>query len=637
MTLKSGDLIRNRYRIMHRLSDTSYRALDMSLRQSCLVKEFSGTTSERVTQLASLQHPRLPRVIDLAREGDQTLLVMDLVDGVSLSERVLQSNEPIPFETFRPWLIQLSETLEYLHQQTPPLAHGDVLIDNILVQPDGSTAFTDFSSYSRNPSEDIKGLGMITGYLATHTMPPVSADRMREILADRTDVMSQTALQMLNGEVKQLDANLRSQLTNTSSVRLVEAEPQPDEANSASESVSTTPLAGQAFGDVPELVDTPENDPSAQPVMPWDQDEEGSDTLLWGERSSEPISEKPSADVPKTTPFADPAPASSSSLNRPTEVLGSSPVSSGFLQEVDAQAPINPPSPNPISSGVETAGGQYESRFDGDEADESEKSGGFNWLWIIVGIMAGVILLCVACLGIGIYFADDLETEPTPAQFSNFTDEEEEPETDFQIPTQEVATEEAVDPDEFDPGLSGEELEPTSTVETTNQESTGGVNLPEPDLGDQEIIRNEAFGYQFVLPDQLVVAEEVDGSITLAAASGNDDIAIFLAVFAITPETTAASLMAELVLSAESEGGTVYGEAIPAQFSGRSDLTGQTVTINLPPAEGETASLLGQMYALENSDASVMIVSTAVPDQFQALTEQLNGLIESLEIFTPEN
>ena len=44
MTLKSGDLIRNRYRIMHPLSDTSYRAMDMSLRQSCLIKEFSGTT-----------------------------------------------------------------------------------------------------------------------------------------------------------------------------------------------------------------------------------------------------------------------------------------------------------------------------------------------------------------------------------------------------------------------------------------------------------------------------------------------------------------------------------------------------------------------------------------------------------------
>ncbi|MFT5195183.1 MAG: hypothetical protein ACI85U_002202, partial [Candidatus Promineifilaceae bacterium] len=179
--------------------------------------------------------------------------------------------------------------------------------------------------------------------------------------------------------------------------------------------------------------------------------------------------------------------------------------------------------------------------------------------------------------------------------------------------------------------------EPTaaSVIQTEASTEQDGVNLPALDDGNGEIIRNEANGYQFVLPDTFTVAAEVDGSITLEAISGLDDKGIFLSVFLLTEETTAEQLMVQLIEFVNAEGGTVYGDPTPAVFG---DLTGSTVIFNRPPApdEGQTFPLLGQMVALQNSEASVMIVATAVPDQFQELTELLDAFLNSLEIFEPK-
>lgn len=632
MTLKSGDLVRNRYRIMHRLSDSSYRAMDISLRQSCLIKEFSGTTSERVTQLANLQHPRLPRVIDLVQEGDQTLLVMDLVEGVSLSEHLLQTSEPIPLEKTRPWLSQLLETFEYLHQQEPPIAHGDVVIDHVIVQPDGTIAFTNFSSYSHNTRHDIKGLGMIIGYLLSHTMPPVSTDEMMATLSPRTDAASQMALQMVNGQVAEINQGLHGQLLNDSSVdlqhsvleetegsgMLLQSSPESSPENSSEDDPtvvpnSTVPLTGR-LGNGPNKDDLSKPQSSlGQPIMPWDQEDkskEGLGTVLWEERVAQAIEKDQEQGRPLET--ADPPPIRPFDTNLPaTEIIASSPVESNSL-EADAY----------------TGKTVLESRFDGDSDDLEENSKGFNWLWIVVAIMAGIILLCLACLGILAFNWEELTAEPTPAQInqleaSNLQDIEstldEEPSAENEIP------------------IVDNVAEPTaaSVIQTEASTEQDGVNLPALDDGNGEIIRNEANGYQFVLPDTFTVAAEVDGSITLEAISGLDDKGIFLSVFLLTEETTAEQLMVQLIEFVNAEGGTVYGDPTPAVFG---DLTGSTVIFNRPPApdEGQTFPLLGQMVALQNSEASVMIVATAVPDQFQELTELLDAFLNSLEIFEPK-
>lgn len=615
MTFKSGDLIRNRYRIIHPLSDSSYRAMDMSLRQSCLIKEFSGTTSERVTQLASLQHPNLPRVIDLVREGDQTLLVMDLVDGISLSERMLQSDEPIPADEYEPWLIELTQTLEYLHQQEPPVSHGDVLIDHVVLRPDGSIALVHYSSYSRQPADDIKGLGMMVGYLVSHTLPTISADQMVITLTGRKDRTSQTALAMLTGQVERIDNVLRGRLTKRSPIEAQQSERANEgDASLEEDAPSTVPLANRLGGDQEENGPVP-----SQPVMPWDKEEDGPSTVEWGARvsdsmgaadfdPSEPVSQNLS-----TVPFEDSLPA--------TEVLDSSVPTSDLLREVAPQtgpppaAGLIPKIEQLKEEEKESLSPEYESRFDGDQEAGEEGSGGFNWLWIIVAIMAGVILLCLACLAIGIYFAED------EGQLQTLDESNSSPALTADEAT---ATSAASLTDDFEEGLTQNEPEPTSTIINQNER----VNK----LAAGVTYRNDEYGYQFELPARFEILEEVDGSITLEAISGADDKGIFLAVFPLTTDSTAETLMGQLIESAEAEGGTVYGDPTAANYN---DLSGLSVAMNVPSGDDGIGPLLGQMITLENREASVLVVATSAPDQFEELTSQLNQMLDSLEIFEP--
>ena len=548
------------------------------------------------------------------------MLVMDLVDGVTLSERLLQAGEPIPAAEYEPWLIELTKTLEYLHQQEPPVAHGDVLIDHVVLQPDGSTAFTNYSSYSRQPIDDIKGLGMIIGYLISHRLPTISADQMIDQLSGRSDSISRTALAMLNGEVEKIDDMLRLQLAGQEKADANEPEqisskdlPNEDDAP------STVPLASR-LGD-----DQEENGPvSSQPVMPWDKEEEnGPSTIEWGERASDSIEAaglEPSAldtaseNLPKTEPFEDRLPA--------TEVLDSSAAQSGILKVVKAQTEPPPTGGQPLSADQikgeekERFDPVYESRFDGG-ADEEGGSDGFNWLWIIVAIMAGVILLCLACLAIGIYYAED--EEPTPAQLLNLNDANDDQ-------TEPVATRS----EDFNEGLTENEPEPTSTIAPQAE----NVNAPIDDLGGGEFHQNDEFGYRFELPARFEILDESDGSITIEAISGSDDKGIFLAVFPLSADSAPDVLMEQLIGSAEAEGGTIYGDPTSVTFN---DLSGLSVTMNVPSGDEAIGPLLGQMITLENAEASALIVATSVPDQFEELTSQLNRMLDSLEIFEPRS
>lgn len=380
MTLQSGELIQNRYRIMHQLGDSAYRALDMSLRQPCVIKEFSGTTSERVTQLAHVQHPNLPRVIDLVRQGEQSLLVMDFISGTSLSEHLFQAENGVPADSAQTWLEQLVDTLAYLHQHEPAITHGDVSVDHIVLRPDGSVALTNFSSYSRKPTDDLVNLGHVLGHLATGALPPASKAHMIGLLDGRSDPLAQRALAMLNGTITQIQdalAPLTPRLPDKSEAATMGLETYA----TADDNVSTVPLENRVQRQTDTNTDSP-------PIMPWDKpnQDNGAQTEVWGAR---PDSAEPKV---KTAP-----PESALKDIQKTELLPSQTVPLGTAG-----------TPSPPSTAH--------------NKQKDEDGSGFNWLWIVVGIMAGVIILSITCIGLMVWFWDDL-VEPPPS--SSFYDQDE--------------------------------------------------------------------------------------------------------------------------------------------------------------------------------------------------------------------
>jgi hypothetical protein len=95
--------------------------------------------------LSSLSHPALPQYFDYFEESGCLYLVMECIEGQSLSTYVRQGNR-LSLAELRRLLDTLSEVLEYLHSRVPPVIHRDIKPGNIIRRPDGSFCLVDFGS-----------------------------------------------------------------------------------------------------------------------------------------------------------------------------------------------------------------------------------------------------------------------------------------------------------------------------------------------------------------------------------------------------------------------------------------------------------------------------------------------------------
>ncbi len=149
MSLTTGQILANRYRIVKRLAQggfgTIYRAWDLSLKKNCAIKENFETSPQAHRQfereasfLANLHHPNLPRVTDyFTIAGQGQYLVMDFIEGDDL-QQMLDAKGPLPEVQVLNWITQICDALEYLHNQTPPIIHRDIKPANIKIKPPGT-------------------------------------------------------------------------------------------------------------------------------------------------------------------------------------------------------------------------------------------------------------------------------------------------------------------------------------------------------------------------------------------------------------------------------------------------------------------------------------------------------------------
>src|SRR5688572_28309531 len=90
--------------------------------------------------LASLNHPNIAHVYGLEHAGDVQALVMELVEGPTLADRIAQG--PIPADEALPIAKQVAEALEAAHEQG--IIHRDLKPANIKLRPDGTVKVLDF-------------------------------------------------------------------------------------------------------------------------------------------------------------------------------------------------------------------------------------------------------------------------------------------------------------------------------------------------------------------------------------------------------------------------------------------------------------------------------------------------------------
>ena len=90
--------------------------------------------------LAALDHPNIASLRTAFRSGNQLVMVMELVEGVGLDERVRQG--PIPIAEALDYFCQALGALDYAHSRG--VIHRDIKPANLMVTPQGVLKLMDF-------------------------------------------------------------------------------------------------------------------------------------------------------------------------------------------------------------------------------------------------------------------------------------------------------------------------------------------------------------------------------------------------------------------------------------------------------------------------------------------------------------
>ena len=148
--------------------------------------------------LASLNHPNIGHIYGLEEAAGQKALVLELVEGPTLADRIAQG--PIPVDEALPIAKQIAEALEAAHEQG--VIHRDLKPANIKVRDDGMVKVLDFGlakafepeagsvSASMSPTISLTAaatqMGMVIGtaaYMAPEQARGKVVDRRADIFA----------------------------------------------------------------------------------------------------------------------------------------------------------------------------------------------------------------------------------------------------------------------------------------------------------------------------------------------------------------------------------------------------------------------------------------------------------------------
>ena len=183
-----------------------YRATDTYLKRQVALKVLPASVAadpERLARfqreaevLAALNHPHIAQIYGLEKAPDVTALVMELVEGQELSDRIARG--PLPLDEALPIARQIAEALEAAHEVG--IVHRDLKPANIKVRPDGTVKVLDFgiakaldpgatNGLANSPtitSTAMTGAGVILGtaaYMAPEQARRKPVDRRGDIWA----------------------------------------------------------------------------------------------------------------------------------------------------------------------------------------------------------------------------------------------------------------------------------------------------------------------------------------------------------------------------------------------------------------------------------------------------------------------
>ncbi|MEE8411365.1 MAG: serine/threonine-protein kinase, partial [Acidobacteriota bacterium] len=208
MSLQSGQMLAH-FSVEAKIGEGGmgevYRALDKKLDRKVAIKVLPDRVANSVERLArfereakalaALNHPNVAGIHQVEYVDGVHFLVMELVEGQTLAERIKAG--PIPVEKALQIALQITEALEAAHDRG--IIHRDLKPANVMIADDGTVKVLDFglaramesdsgdsisgvslASHSPTFTANVTGAGMLLG-----TAAYMSPEQARGDVADR--------------------------------------------------------------------------------------------------------------------------------------------------------------------------------------------------------------------------------------------------------------------------------------------------------------------------------------------------------------------------------------------------------------------------------------------------------------------
>ncbi len=180
-----GKLLGSRYEMIEKVGNggmsTVYKATDIILKRPVAVKilrdefttdeEFIKRFEAEAQSAARLTHPNIVSIYDVGVEGNLYYIVMELIQGKTLKEIILEEKGPLPWKWSVNVAIQIASALEVAHRNN--IVHRDIKPHNIIITEDGIAKVTDFGIAKAVSNSTITAFGTTIG--SVHYFSPEHA------------------------------------------------------------------------------------------------------------------------------------------------------------------------------------------------------------------------------------------------------------------------------------------------------------------------------------------------------------------------------------------------------------------------------------------------------------------------------
>jgi serine/threonine protein kinase len=226
----TGRLLADRYRTIRRIGSggmaTVFLAKDCTLGRNVAVKRLHGDVSDddlvrrfqREARVgASLNHPNIVAVYDIAVDDEGILIVMEYVEGETLRDEIAEA--PLAPERALPVLRGVAEALDHAHGLG--VLHRDVKPANVLLRKDGAVKLADLGIATAAEHSRITRSGAVLGtaaYMAPERLEGEPGESAADIyalaavafeaLSGRKAVEGSTPLEIAQRVVNQPPADL---------------------------------------------------------------------------------------------------------------------------------------------------------------------------------------------------------------------------------------------------------------------------------------------------------------------------------------------------------------------------------------------------------------------------------------------